>query len=193
MDRHICMIAYTTYSTDARVRREAETVAALTPYRVSVLVLRERAEPRTYLLDGVEVKELDIPKYRGKSALQYLLSYVRFLMLAFFECTVSLWKSPPDLIHIHNMPNFLIFAAILPRLFGRKIILDIHDTLIETYSTKFTGVWSRVLRAVLAVEEFVCCKLASRIVCVNSMQRQALVNRGLPDRKLTVVMNLPDP
>jgi glycosyltransferase involved in cell wall biosynthesis len=114
-------------------------------------------------------------------------------MLAFFRCAVSIGRDRPSVIHIHNMPNFLIFAALVPRLFGTKVILDIHDTMIETYATKFSGLSSKVIGAVLGLEESVCCRLADRVVCVNSTQRQALVDRGVPGDKLTVLMNLPDP
>ena len=38
----ICMIAYTNYASDARVRREAETLASLPEYEVFILVLKEQ-------------------------------------------------------------------------------------------------------------------------------------------------------
>lgn len=193
MEKKICMIAYTTYSTDARVRREAEAVASLSERSVSVLALKEKLEPRTYILDNVEVKELNVPKYRGKSAFKYIYSYLKFLTLAFLHCMGLLLKNSLDLVHIHNMPNFLIFAAILPRLSGVKVILDIHDTMIETYASKFSGFSSKLVGLGLRLEEWVCCKLASKIVCVNEIQRRVLINRGIPESKTIVLMNLPDP
>jgi glycosyltransferase involved in cell wall biosynthesis len=91
------------------------------------------------------------------------------------------------------MPNFLVFAAILPRCFGKKIVLDVHDTLVETYASKFGGIMSKVIRAILVVEESVCCRLANSVICVNDIQRAALVERGVPESKMIVLMNLPDP
>lgn len=193
MERKICMIAYTTYSTDARVRREAETIASLARYSVRVLALKESQNPRTYTIDGVEVRELNVPKYRGKSSRKYIFSYLRFLVSAFLKCTNFFIKNDLDLVHIHNMPNFLIFAAILPRLAGRKVILDMHDTLIETYASKFSGFSSKLLTTGLRLEESICSKLANKIVCVNDIQRQALMDRGIPENKLIILMNLPDP
>jgi glycosyltransferase involved in cell wall biosynthesis len=187
------MIVYTTYSTDARVRREAETIASLAHFSVSVLVLKEMAEPRMYNLDGVEVVELNVPKYRGKSSFRYFVSYFIFLLLAFGKCTRLFMKNSLDLVHIHNMPNFLILAAIIPRLFGRKVILDMHDTLIETYASKFSGFSSMLFKAGLHLEEWICSGLASKVICVNHIQQQVLLNRGIPESKLVVLMNLPDP
>jgi glycosyltransferase involved in cell wall biosynthesis len=193
MTKHIWMIAYTNYSIDARVRREAEAIASVAEYDVHLMALREGAEPRTYVLDGVTVHELDIAKFRGGSLIKYLVSYIRFLGLVFVKCSQLCWRGVIDLVHVHNMPNFLVFAAILPRCVGTKIVLDVHDTLIETYATKFSSLMSRFIAVALALEEFLSCNFASSVICVNAPQRDALLTRGVPRRKTLVLMNLPDP
>lgn len=193
MAKHIWMIAYTNYSIDARVRREAEAIASLQEYYVHLLTLKEVKQPRVYVLDGVEVHELNVTKYRGGGNFQYLFSYIKFLILAFLKCSGLALSGAIDLVHVHNMPNFLVFAAILPRCLGKKIVLDIHDTLIETYATKFKGVASELIKMALVLEEAICCKLASTIICVNDMQRDAIVGRGVPREKTCMLMNLPDP
>ena len=42
-----------------------------------------------------------------------------------------------DLIHVHSVPDFLVFTAWLPKLTGTPVILDIHDILPEFYASKF--------------------------------------------------------
>lgn len=187
------MIAYTNYSTDARVRREAETLAALPDYKVFVLTLKESSSPRTYHLEGVEVRELNARKYQGKRNSQYLLSYLRFMFLVFLASNKLLIHRSVDIVHVHNMPNFLVFSALPPLLFGRKIILDIHDTLVETYLTKFTVPSHPLLIRALYLEESISCGLAHKIICVNHVQRKALVKRGIREDKTVVLLNVPDP
>lgn len=187
------MVAYTNYLIDARVRREAETLATLPNYKVLVMVLKESTSPRAYSIDGVEVRELNVNKYRGKSNGRYLMSYCIFLLLAFWTCNKLFWKNGLDIVHIHNMPNFLIFSAIIPYLFGRKIILDIHDTLIETYATKFEGLSSKIFSKLFYIEEAICCAIAHKIICVNHIQRDALIKRGISEDKIVILMNVPDP
>ena len=186
------MIAYTDYLTDARVRREAETLAALPEYKVTFLALKEGISPKTYSVDGVQIIELNINKYRGKGNIKYLISYCRFILLAFLTCNKLFFKRQIHLVHVHNMPDFLIFSAILPRLFQKKVILDIHDSMPETYSTKFAGGSNRLLFKMLCIEEAVCCALANKVICVNHLQRDVLVKRGLDSKKITVSMNVPD-
>ncbi len=183
------MVAYTEYATDARVRREAETLAR-SGFRVLCLANRVGDDRRTYLLDGVEVRELATPKYRGKSLASYVASYVRFLRDAAFECLRLLRAGTLDVVHVHNLPDFLVFAGLLPRLYGCKVVLDVHDSVPETFATKFArgGLSWRLLCA----EEKVSALVAHRIICVNHPQRDTLVARGIASDKTFVSMNVPD-
>src|SRR5207247_8680052 len=42
-----------------------------------------------------------------------------------------------DVVQVHTMPDFLVFAALIPKLLGAKIILDVHDLMPELYAAKF--------------------------------------------------------
>src|SRR3972149_2638483 len=194
MVKHICMVAYSNYLNDTRIRREAETLSSIPGYMVLVLALKElNSSPKTYTKDGVKVQELNIAKYRGKSNSKYIISYFIFMLLAFFTCSRLLINKSLDIIHIHNMPNFLVFSGIIPLLFGKKIILDVHDTMIETYSAKFKGSDHKLLFWLLHLEELLSCALAHKIICVNHVQRQVLIERGIPKDKMIISMNVPDP
>ena len=96
-------------------------------------------------------------------------------------------------LHVHNMPNFLVFAGLIPLLAGKPIILDVHDTMVETYAAKFAGRSSRLLEWGLRLEEAICCRMARHIICVNDIQKAAIVGRGIPEGKIIVAMNVPDP
>jgi glycosyltransferase involved in cell wall biosynthesis len=191
--KHVCMVVYAVYPFDSRVRREAKTVASLPGHKVTVLALKEQATPRSYEMDGVAVQELDIAKYRGKSGANYIGSYFRFTFLAFLACTKKLGRKSLDVVHVHNMPNFLVFAGLVPLLAGKPIILDVHDTMVETYPAKFAGRFSKLIEWGLRFEEAVCCRMARHIVCVNDIQKAAMVGRHIPEKKIVVAMNVPDP
>jgi len=191
--KHVCMIAYTIYPSDSRVRREAKTVASLPGHKVTVLVLKEQATPRTYEMDGLAIRELDIAKYRGKSGAKYIGSYFRFTFLAFFECAKKVVRKSLDVVHVHNMPNFLVLAGLVPLLAGKPIILDVHDTMVETYAAKFADRPRKLLEWGLRLEELVCTRMARHIVCVNDIQKAAMVGRHVPEKKIIVAMNVPDP
>jgi glycosyltransferase involved in cell wall biosynthesis len=189
--KRILMIAYSLYPYDPRLKREAE---ALVRHGSSVtfLVLMEGAEPRTYESNGVTVVELKVGKYRGESKAAYILSYLQFLMCAFLECTRRYFRGEADVIHVHNMPNIMVFAGIVPRLFGKQLILDIHDSIPETFEGKFRKP-SPMLFKLFCLEERLCCAVAQHLICVNDVQRDTLIERGIPKEKITIILNVPDP
>lgn len=196
MKKYICMIAYTTYSIDNRVRREAEALAATGEYVVSVLALKEEQVRRNYRLEGVEVRELNMSKYQGRGLLSYLISYLKFAFIAFYHSNKLLFNKTLDVVHIHNMPNFLVFCGIIPFLSGKKVILDVHDIMLETYLVKFeerAGILKKFFFLLLRLEELISCAFAHKIICTNHLQRDILVKRGTPERKITILLNTPDP
>jgi glycosyltransferase involved in cell wall biosynthesis len=187
---HVCMVAYSDYVFDARIRREAETLAS-NGFRVTCFKLRNGAARERYTLNNVDVRELSVPKYQGKSRTAYLRSYVRFMVEASAACVGLLWKRDLDAVHIHNLPDFLVLAGLVPRLAGRKIVLDVHDSIPETFATKFSD--ASALWTLLCLEERMSAMLAHRVICVNDPQRDTLVGRGISASKTFVSMNVPDP
>lgn len=184
------MIAYTTYARDGRVRREAEALASH-GFRVICLTNRNGSEARRFIMDGAEVLELGVPKYRGKNPVAYVASYARFLGAAAVACLRLLRAGRLDVVHVHNLPDLLVLAALLPRLRGAKVVLDVHDSIPETFASKFSG--GAIRWRVLCFEERLSALIAHRVICVNHPQRDTLVARGLPASKTFVSMNVPDP
>ena len=190
MNKKICMIAYSNFSTDPRIRRESEALAEH-GNEVNFLVLAEENDSRTYKMNDVSIIELKMRKHQGKKSSSYFLPYLKFLGLAFWHCSKLFLKRKVDVVHVHNMPNFLVLAGILPRLFGKKVILDIHDSVPETYSGKF-GKMSKALYRLLCLEESLCCGFANKLICVNDIQKEKLLTRGIPPAKISVLFNVPD-
>jgi glycosyltransferase involved in cell wall biosynthesis len=190
MKGFVCMIAYTNYAIDARVRREAETLASQ-GFQVRCLTTKNAADKSRFILNGVEIRELGVRKYRGKSTVAYIGSYLRFTLSASMACLRLLISGELDVVHVHNIPDFLVLAGLLPRLCGKKVILDVHDSVPETFAAKFSS--RGALRTLLCLEERLSALIAHRVICVNHPQRETLVARGIPRAKTFVSMNVADP
>jgi len=183
------MIAYTNYLFDGRVRSEAEVLAD-SGFRVLCLTNKSGSKPTSFQLDGVTVRELNVSKYQGKNPIGYLASYLLFLLLSSAACCRLLLRRELDVVHAHNLPDFLVLAGLLPRLRGKKVVLDVHDSIAETFATKFAGM--PLARKILLLEEKLSFLVAHRIICVNVPQQELLINRGTPSSKTSVCMNAPD-
>jgi glycosyltransferase involved in cell wall biosynthesis len=185
----ILMAAYTNYRRDPRVRREAEALVEL-GHRVVFLASRQAGEPDRETIAGVEVVKLAALRNPRTSMLPYLLDYA----LCFAGVMAHLCRHPLRyrLVHINNMPDFLVFAAWLPRLLGRPVIHDVHDLMPELYAEKFGTGDRHALVRVLEWQERWAGRFATAVLTVEDRLRDILSARGIPRHKIHVLMNLPD-
>lgn len=188
----VAMVAYTYYASDPRVRREAEALADRGD-AVEVFCLRAPGEPAVEDCRGVRVRHLPLARYRGGKAVLYMGSYFLFFLLALGALGGAHFKRPYALVHANNMPDFMAFTGLVPRLAGRPLILDIHDTMPEIYRGKFGVGAGHPLIRLLRLQERWSARLASRVLTSEHTKREALIAHGLPADKIDVLLNVPDP
>jgi glycosyltransferase involved in cell wall biosynthesis len=188
----VLMIAYTNYSTDPRVIRAAE--AALdSGYEVDVFVLRRNGDQDVEMVRGVRLFHLRQFRYRGDGLLQYMLAYLEFFLRSLFKATILFGRKRYGIVHVHNMPDFLVFCAVVPKLFGRKVILDIHDPMPNTFASKFNSGESGFFFRFLLWQELLSARFADRVVTVHDPVKDlVLVKHGLPASSIHVIANFPD-
>ncbi|MDR3724604.1 MAG: glycosyltransferase family 4 protein [Terracidiphilus sp.] len=190
--KKICMVAYTNYLSDARPRREAETLARRGD-KVDFISLAEKDRPAVEMVNGVRVLRVGMMRYRGGSGVSYLFSYLRFIATASLKLLRLSMKERYDNIHVHTMPDIAVVTGLIPKLFGAKLILDIHDMMPELYMSKFNIPETHPLIRVIAAQEQFSIWLADRVICVHEPHRSVLVRRGARPSKITVIPNVPDP
>ena len=187
----VCHVAYTFYENDNRVIRYAEALVSRGA-RVDVIALRREGQTRDGVIANVNVARIQRRAVDEKQASDYLFKILWFLVQATVVLSVRHLRHRYDVVHVHNVPDFLVFAAIVPRLFGARIILDIHDILPELYAGKF-GVSERstVFKALLRLER-VCGRFADHVIVANHLWYDKLVARAVPRERCTTIMNYPD-
>ena len=109
------MLGYTHYEADARVRRYAESLAERGDH-VEVVALKRSAQDLTKTRLG-DVQLFNLQLRAGKterSRASFFFPLLRFLAVSAAWITVRHARRPYDLVHVHNMPDFLVFAAAVP-------------------------------------------------------------------------------
>jgi glycosyltransferase involved in cell wall biosynthesis len=187
----ICMIAYTFYASDPRVRREAEALVARGD-TVDFICVRETGKPVQRECNGVNLYPVSATRYRGDSTLAYLLIYATFFIKAFCLVSYLFLRKRYQIVQVHTMPDFLVFAAAIPKLFGAKIILDVHDLMPELYICKFKMQPRHWFIRLLTLMERCSIAFAHRAIAVHTPHQAALVSHGNCADKFSVLLNLPD-
>ena len=188
--RKICMVSYSDYQTDNRVIRYAE---ALTERGDAVDFIGIKREP--HLSDEEMVGRVRVHRIqerygkreKGKSG--YLWPLIKFWLQACAYLTRQHPVKRYDLIHVHNIPDFLVFSAWLPRLTGAKVILDIHDVVPEFYASKFKLKPDSFGVKALKKVERLSARFADHVIISNHLWHKMFVARSVPEAKCSVFIN----
>jgi glycosyltransferase involved in cell wall biosynthesis len=185
----ICHVAYTFYEADNRVIRYAREMASQ-GHDVDVIALRRRGQSSTASVDGVRVMRIQRRSVTEKRAVAYLAKLLGFFANATLRVTALHMRRRYDVVHVHNVPDFLVFAAWLPRVTGARVILDIHDIVPELYAGKFGAHEQSTMFKVLLSVERASCSFADHVIVANDLWRDALARRSA--KRCTAILNYPD-
>jgi glycosyltransferase involved in cell wall biosynthesis len=186
------MVAYTFYERDNRVMRYAETLAKRGD-QVDVMSLHLRGLQDAGIRNGVRVLHIQERTVNERNQIAYLIRVSLFFLRAMIRVSINHLRKPYQLVHVHSVPDFLVFTAWIPRLMGAKIILDIHDLLPEFYADKFhCGKESRIFKVMVWIEK-VSCAFAHHVILPNHIWLKRVQSRSVTPSKSTVVLNYPDP
>jgi hypothetical protein len=182
------MIGYTFYEIDARVKRAAEALLNA-GHEVDVYSIRHPVTGPDRC-GKLRIFRLAMRKRRSVAA-RYAVEYGLFCLWAMTGITLRHLRRRYDVVYVHNLPNFLVFAGLVPRLSGAGIVLDVHDPARELLTSIRGQPLPGWMRRLTDVEESLSISFSSAIITVNESMRQRLAVRF--GRPVQVVMNLPDP
>ena len=188
---NVCMVTYTFYETDSRVMRYAEALAKRGD-QVDVFALRRPGTPTFQELCGVRVQRLQGRSFREKGRFSYLWRILAFLVRALFQVSLHDLKQHYDLVHVHSVPDFLVFSALLPRLRGTPVILDIRDILPEFYTSKFHVSENSIGFRLLCLIERISTRFSTHVIVANHPWQERLLARSAKPEGCSVMLNVPD-
>ncbi len=190
--RH-CMIVHAYYPLgEVRVQREAEALVDQ-GYEVDVICLRVPGEPSRTVYHGVHVYRMPVRRHKERGAVVQFLEYLAFFLLAGALLTARHMRRRYTSVQVHNLPDFLVFAALGPKLTGVPVILDLHDLMPEFFAARFGKDWDSLTVRLVRWQERLACRFADHVITVTEHWRQSLIRRGVPPERCSVLMNLADP
>jgi glycosyltransferase involved in cell wall biosynthesis len=187
----IAMLAYTEYEVDPRVQRAAEALTGR-GHQLDVLCLPPAGTDGHPGGGRLRIFRLRI-RHQRTTTMRYAYEYGAFFLWALGLVSLRHARRAYDLVYVHNMPNFFVFAGLLPKLTGAKVVLDVHDPAAELLASirgKELPPWvERLARG----EERLSLRYVDAVVTVNETMRQRLRRLTPRSTPVAVVLNLPDP
>ena len=187
----VCIIRQHYYNMTRNLRRNAEALVSQ-GYEVDVICQRGKAQKSRETLNGVNVYRLPVEHHRGKVH-QYFFDYAIFFFLAFFTLGWRSLRKRYRVVEVETMPDFLVFATLIPRIFGAKVILYMFENIPWLFASTF-NVGSRhpgvkLLRLISKVSA----SYAHQVIVSDGVHHQKSVEGlGIPSEKITLVYNVPD-
>ena len=98
-----------------------------------------------------------------------------------------------DVVHVHNLPDFLVFSAVVPKIRGAQVILHVQDVSPELMAAKAKGFFRKIVVPFAKLQERVSTAFADHVLTVGWPFEDLLLKRGVPRNKLSSVLNSADP
>jgi glycosyltransferase involved in cell wall biosynthesis len=161
--------------------------------QVDVIALRREGTPGFEVIEGVNVFRVQTRTVNEKKLLSYAWRITKFLCRSAVVLKRNHREKSYDFVHVHSVPDFLVFSAIVPKLSGVPVVLDIHDLLPELYASKFGLRENSILFKFLVLIERWSCAFADHVIIANHVWRERLLSRSVSGKKCTAIRNYPDP
>jgi glycosyltransferase involved in cell wall biosynthesis len=186
------MVVYSFYESDNRVRRYAEALARRGDI-VEVIALRQSDAAAQQWHNTILVHKIQYRQLNERGKWEYLGRLLLFFVRSMFMLLKRHLAKRFDVVHVHSVPDFEIFAAAPLKLSGTKLILDIHDIVPELFCSKFDASHDSMLFKALVVMERLSTAMADRVIVANHLWHARLIKRSVQPHKCSVIMNYPDP
>ena len=188
--RRICMVTHSFYESDNRIIRYAEALTERGD-QVEVVALRRSAQlPKRELVNGVLVHRLQDRFGKNEdSPWSYLWPLLRFVIVSAKWLYTHGRVRKFDLVHVHNIPDFLIFSGWPAKRRGARLILDIHDIIPEFFASKFGAPPQSLLVRSLRWVEKVSAGVSDHVILANHLWLERYTARSAPAQKCSVFIN----
>lgn len=186
----VLLIRQGSFPLDARVRREVECLLDA-GHEVDVISLRREGQRGREEWRGANAYRLPL-RHRREGAAMYLLEHLAFMLMAAFLAAFLHVRRRYDVVQANTIPDSVVFASIVPKLLGAKVVLDLHECVPEFFATKYGLPRGHPLVRLSALVEQAAIRYSDWVITCTQEMKDVFVSRGAPAGKITVVLNAAD-
>jgi len=186
------MLAYSFYESDNRIMRYARALVERGDEVDVIALAGDEKQPSFETIDEVNVHRIQTRMRNERNKYSYLWRLLRFCVKSSFCLSRLHLKRKYNLVHVHNVPDFLVFSAWLPKLAGAKIVLDIHDILPEFFANKFRKPEGSFYVQLLKIIEWISVRFANHVIISNHLWFGKITSRSVSKENCSVLINYVD-
>jgi glycosyltransferase involved in cell wall biosynthesis len=189
LPKRFCLIRHRYYPGDGRLENQVKA-AQEAGFEVSVVVMKGANQSFYSKVDGAHVYRLPAMDHVRGSLVRYAMEYLTFLISVFYFVTVlHVWRRQ-HVIESTNLPDFLVFALVIPRLLGAKVVQDFRECTPELYASDYgIRMESPMMKMLIAIEQMSIRFSSLALTCTEPMRRK-FIERGAPADKVKVMLNI---
>lgn len=188
-DKRVCIISKFIYDNDTRLQQQANALISKGAMVDVLCLTNDHLDER--IDNGIKIYGVTkpIPK---ETILKYAWSTLKFALVSFLKLQKLAFRKKYDLIVVHTLPESLLFIAWLQKIRGTKLLLDIRDTSVELFDSKWGKDKRKILKKFVKVSANLACRSADKIITASPGFKEKLINRSTPENKITIVFNSAD-
>ncbi len=187
--KKICMLAYTAYEYDSRVRRYAETLAKRGDHVEVIALHGSQFDKPVETVSGVVVYRIQRCCCDEANTWAGTWRLVRFFLKSSVLLTRLHKRNRFDIVHICNVPAFAAFAAWFPKLDGRRLILDLHNLTLALFDEKVGTGSTSVYCKGLTVIQRLAASFVDHVIASTDPSSLKLLSRSVTPGKYSVFSN----
>ena len=186
--RRVLLVSQHAYPDAPLLRRNVEHLVAQGIQLDLVCMKPAKPLPQSARLPGVRVIALPV-RHRRAHWMNYVVEFASFFLLSFPIVTALGLRRRYDTVQIDNLPDFLPFVGIVPRLRGARVVFYMYDMFPELAMTRLGLHAGHPFIRLARQIEHLALRWVDHAVVVTDLFRRTLVSRGVDGSKISVVYN----
>jgi len=184
----VCAVRQFPY--DTHLRREVDALLRA-GHEVEVVCMSRPGEPLRERDDRLSIWRVPVRHRRGRAG-RYLFEHAAFLGIAVPLVALRHLRRNFDLIQVNSPPDSVALVALVPKLLGTPVLLDLVEATPEFFATRFATSSDHPGVRVLAAVEQLAIRFGDAAITGTAQMRERFVSRGADPARVEVVLNASD-
>ena len=175
---------------DTHLKREVDALLDA-GHEVDVVCMSRPGEARRERRGALTIWRMPIG-HRRAGALRYVIEHAAFVATAALTVAALHLRRRFEVVQVNSPPDSVVLAALVPKLAGTPVLLDLVECTPEFFSTRFgAGLDHPLVRILMAVEQGAI-RFADHAITGTRQMRERFVGRGADGGRIDVVLNASD-